>query len=290
MVTTDPERTPGTASGAGANGGGREPLRARARVAVKATGIATTLLGLYAAWRGLRPAARRVGLERPLRALAFQGWARTSLRLLGVRLEVEGTPPRGPCLLVANHLGYLDIATLGARHPGAVFVSMAEVADWPVMGRIARDVDTVFVPRDRRHAVGEVARAIEAQLRAGRTVVLFPEGKSGDGTALRPFQTALLEPAARLGAPVAWAAIAYETPADAPPAAEAVCWTDDAPFHTHLLRMMRLPRVRARLVYGGAVLTETDRKRLARRLEEEVAALLAPRPAPSRARGRAPGG
>ncbi|MCO5165224.1 MAG: 1-acyl-sn-glycerol-3-phosphate acyltransferase [Planctomycetes bacterium] len=253
--------------------GEQDGLRARLRVAVKAPLVAATVGGLYATWRALRRPARLVGADARLRGAMFTAWARASTRILGVRVRAEGAPPRGPCLLVANHLGYLDIAVLQARHD-CTFVSMADVQDWPVMGRIARELGTVFVDRDRRQDAARAARDIEAALRAGRTVVLFPEGRAGDGREVRPFRSALLDPAARLGAPVAWAALRYETPPGAPPAADIVCWTDDASFGAHLLRLMRLPRIEARIAYGGAPITDDDRKRLARRLEEAVRARL----------------
>jgi 1-acyl-sn-glycerol-3-phosphate acyltransferase len=246
-------------------------LRARARVAVKAPLIAATIGGLYATWQVLKPPARLVRGEERLRGLVFSAWARASARILGLRVRAEGAPPRGPCLLVANHLGYLDIAVLQSQRD-CTFVSMADVKDWPVMGRLARELGTVFVERERRHDAARAAREIEAALRAGRTVVLFPEGRAGDGTAVRPFRLALLDPAARLGTPVAWAALQYSTPAGHPTAAEAVCWTDDASFGSHLLRLMRLPRIEVRLAYGDAPIVDADRKRLAKRLEESIRA------------------
>lgn len=251
-------------------------LRARLRVAVKAPLIAATIGGLYATWRALRRPARAVGRDDRLRGAVFSAWAKASTRILGIRVRAEGPPPRGPCLLVANHLGYLDIAVLQSRHD-CTFVSMADVKDWPVMGRIARELGTVFVERERRHDAARAAREIEAALRAGKTVVLFPEGRAGDGTDVRPFRSALLDPAARLGVPVAWAALRYETRPGEPPASEVVCWTDDASFGAHLLRLMRVSRVEARLAYGDAPIRDEDRKRLARRLEEAVRARVSSR-------------
>lgn len=246
-------------------------LRARLRVAVKAPLIVGTIGGLYAGWRALRRPARLSGHDERLRGAVFSAWARASTRILGVRVRAEGAPPSGPCLLVANHLGYLDIAVLQSRHD-CTFVSMADVKDWPVMGRIARELGTVFVERERRHDAARAARDIEAALRAGRTVVLFPEGRAGDGSQVRTFRSALLDPAARLGVPVAWAALRYETRPGEPPASEAVCWTNDASFGGHLLGLMRLSRIDARIAYGEAPIVDDDRKRLARRLEDAVRA------------------
>src|SRR5262245_32111039 len=56
-----------------------------------------------------------------------QRWAIDMLHILGVSLKVEGAPPsRGPALLVANHISWLDILVIhAARH--CRFVSKAQV-------------------------------------------------------------------------------------------------------------------------------------------------------------------
>jgi 1-acyl-sn-glycerol-3-phosphate acyltransferase len=247
----------------------------RLRVYAKTPLIAGSLLGLYATWRALIPPMRKVGLERAWRRTMMNAWASSSLRILGIRVTVEGKPPSGPGLLVANHLTYLDIALLGARHD-CVFVSMAEVSGWPIMGRIARDADTVFIDRARRSDAARVVEEIADRIANGYTVIVFPEGKSGDGQAVNPFHAPLLEPAARLGAPVSWVALGYRTQPGDPPAATAVCWSEAVTFGEHMLRLMRLGRIDARLAYGSQPITEPDRKRLATRLEAAVRSAFVP--------------
>jgi 1-acyl-sn-glycerol-3-phosphate acyltransferase len=249
--------------------GDRGWLRERLRQVVKAPLIAATIGGLYATWTALDRPARAAGHHERLRGLVFMAWARASNRILGVRVIADGPPPRGPCLLVSNHLSYLDIAVLQSRHD-CTFVSMADVVRWPVLGKIARELGTVFVERERRRDAARAVQDIEAALASGKTVVLFPEGRASDGGEVLPFKSALLDPAARLDRPVAYAAISYATPPGELPAATAVCWSQDVGFGEHLLRLMRVSRIEARLAYGDAPIFDDDRKRLARRLEEAV--------------------
>lgn len=230
-------------------------------------------LGQWGAWRAGRPLARRLGAEVGWRRRMFSLWGRGALRVMGFRVEREGAPPGEPCLLVANHLGYVDIAVLAAEL-GCTFVSMDEVVDWPLIGRIARDLGTVFVDRERPRDAPRVAEELAARLRAGETVVLFPEGRAGDGAALRPFRAPLLDPAARERLPVRWVALAYQTEPPDPPAARAVCWADEVPFGAHAWGLIGLRRVRARVAYGEAPLRDDDRKRLAASLRAAVAARL----------------
>ena len=94
----------------------------------------------------------------------------------------------------------------------------------------------------------------------------------------RTFRPALLAPAVALGAPVAYAALAYSTPTGAPPASEVVCWWGDMTFGAHVLALLRLPRVEAGVRFGSTPLTAPDRKVLAARLHGAVAARLQPLP------------
>src|SRR5262245_31652749 len=60
-------------------------------------------------------------------------WARGILAVLDIEVVVEGARPDRPCLVVANHLSYLDIAVLSAYFPGR-FVAKSDIAGWPALG------------------------------------------------------------------------------------------------------------------------------------------------------------
>jgi 1-acyl-sn-glycerol-3-phosphate acyltransferase len=247
----------------------------RTRGLLRAALRGTALVGWTALcvlpWRlGARWAARRPARWWRWRCGWFRRWARGALRVLGVRLQVVGAPPRPPFLLVCNHLGYLDVAVL-ASVVDATFVAKSEVARWPVLGPLCRGMGTLFVDRGRRRDLPATLAALQATLAAGRGVVLFPEGTSTPGGRVLPFHPPLLAAAARAGLPVAWAAVSYATPAGEPEAADAVCWWGDASFVAHLAALLRLSRVEARLRLGDAPVAAADRKQLAQRLHAAVA-------------------
>jgi 1-acyl-sn-glycerol-3-phosphate acyltransferase len=199
----------------------------------------------------------------------FHAWARTVLRILGARLHVEGEPPAPPYLLVSNHLSYLDVLVLAAvARP--VFISRADVADWPFAGRLAKSVGTIFVNRDLKRDLTRVAADIENRLRRGLGVVLFAEGTSTDGADVLPFKASLLEPVARAGRPAHYASLAYETPDDAPPARDAVCWWGDMEFGPHLRGLLGLRRIDAYVTFGNEPVVSTDRRVLAEELWQAV--------------------
>jgi 1-acyl-sn-glycerol-3-phosphate acyltransferase len=226
-------------------------------------------LGLFCLWALGAPLALVSGMLADWRARTQRAWARGVCRILGVRLAVEGRAPRGACLLVANHLSYLDVVVLGALVPCA-FVAKREVARWPVLGFLARAMGTLFIERENRRALTGLNRRLRARLERGETLVLFPEGTSTAGEGVLPFRPALLAPAVTLGLPVAYAALRYATPRGERPASEAVCWWGDMTFGPHVLALLRLPAIEARVRFGAESIEATDRKHLAARLRSAV--------------------
>ncbi len=188
---------------------------------------------------------------------------------MGVQLQVCGdVPPDG--LIVCNHLSYLDILVISAAAP-AVFVSKSEVRSWPILGWIARRTGTIFVERGHSCGAGRTVEEIEGALRAGRRVVLFPEGTSSGGETVLPFKSSLLEPG-RQG-PISAAALAYSLePGDGDPA-EVVCYWKDMTLLPHLIRLLGRRSIRATLVFARLDGSDADRKSLARRLHSLVLTL-----------------
>ncbi|SMF66331.1 lysophospholipid acyltransferase family protein [Allosphingosinicella indica] len=111
-------------------------------------------------------------------------------RIAGMRASVLGQPLPGHVLFVSNHLSWLDILLI-AGASGASFVSKAEVADWPVVGWLARLHRTVFVARAERSAVKGQADALRGALAAGQPMALFPEGTTDAGALVLPFRPSL---------------------------------------------------------------------------------------------------
>jgi len=129
-------------------------------------------------------------------------WAHHLIRHLAIQLVVKGEPPqKGPVLLVANHISWLDILVMhAARH--CRFVSKADVKNWPVIGALANASGTLFIERtskrDALRMVDEMSRA----LKNGDILAVFPEGTTGNGIDLLPFHSNLLQSAVLADAPV----------------------------------------------------------------------------------------
>ncbi|WP_225433209.1 lysophospholipid acyltransferase family protein [Thauera sedimentorum] len=199
-----------------------------------------------------------------------QRWSQRLLGILGIRLQVEGPPVAPGCLLVANHISWVDIFVINALAPSA-FVSKAEVRDWPVAGWLAARSDTVFLRRGSRGHAKIVNAEIAALLDAGRNVAVFPEGTTTDGSHVLHFHAALLQPAIAAGHAVQPLALSYHlfdgTPTSAP------AYVGDislgACFSATIGERTIIARVQAAAAIDTTVMT--DRRTVARETHDHIA-------------------
>ncbi|MFC7386132.1 lysophospholipid acyltransferase family protein [Sphaerisporangium rhizosphaerae] len=184
------------------------PLR---RVARLVGAVVVVLAGLPCTW-----AARALGGSRA-DALAM-AWSRTFLRVLGLRLEVrqgftvlggaaapvrvvEEEPESAGALLVANHVSWLDPLVVAATTP-CLALAKSEIAAWPLIRSLVAGSGAIFIHRERLSTLPGTVRAIADALRAGRSVVAFPEGTTWCGRGGGPFRRAVFQAAIDAGAPV----------------------------------------------------------------------------------------
>lgn len=208
--------------------------------------------------------------------LMLKCWARSGLRILGVKLEVSGTVPKPPFFLVSNHLSYLDIPVFYALLD-TTFVSKAEVKHWPIIGAMARSLHVIFIDRERRRDVVRVNREISAEIHEQQGVLMFPEATTSSGERVLKFRASLLGYAAETGMEVSYAAIRYRTGEKDYPADVSVCWWgEEMPILPHLIKMISNRKVVAEVVFGGDTVSSDNRKELAQRLEDKVKKIFVP--------------
>lgn len=198
-------------------------------------------------------------------ARVHRAWAAVLGWMFGFRVRVEGERPHGAAFLASNHLTHFDIPVLAARFP-MQFVAKAEIARWPVFGWLALLAGTIYVDRSARAETPVVAAKMRRYLQHGATVTLFPEGTCGDGRVIKPFKAALFAVPAELGLPTVPVAIRY--------AGAGAAWTEGS-MSAHMFRMLREPRIEARVRFGAPIPPMSDRKALAIEANRRVAELYA---------------
>lgn len=127
--------------------------------------------------------------------------------VFNVKVQVHGEIPRTPALWVGNHISWLDIAVLGA---GAriFFLAKAEVASWPILGKLATWGGTLFIKRGSGDSA-RVREQITDFLKQDIPVLFFPEATTGDGSYIKKVHGKLLAAAIDAKQPVQVCIISY---------------------------------------------------------------------------------
>jgi len=168
-------------------------------------------------------------------------WSRRLLALLHVECRVSGADPAagaGNVLVVSNHVSWLDIFVLNAIFP-VRFVAKAELARWPVAGRLVRGAGTLFIERARRRDTHRVNRVVSDALAQGDVVAVFPEGTTSEGASVLPFKSSLLQPIVDARGEVQPLALRYRTADGA--RSTAPSYVGDDPFIASFWRVCGMP-------------------------------------------------
>jgi 1-acyl-sn-glycerol-3-phosphate acyltransferase len=243
----------------------RSPLASAATGLRIAYLLVTGFLLVRLAWPRMAPEAREQSVQR---------WCRRVLRALGVDLAAPGgqPPARQPrgVLLVANHISWLDAVAIHALMPCG-FLAKDDLRRWPIVGDLIERTGGVFVQRrnpfDLRRALG----AIDAALAEGRSICVFPEGTTTDGSAVLPFFTLVFELAAQRAADVVPIGVRYRQ-AGAPSRIPA--WVGDEAFLPSLFRIAAARELTVEVIVGHRLDCAPERHIAAERARSAVAQLL----------------
>lgn len=139
----------------------------------------------------------------PGRSRVQRLYCRLMLRCIGVRITVSDGPIRNlrGVLVVSGHVSWVDIFVIGSVLPGS-FVARADLIDWPGLGFLARLMKVIPIERTNLRRLPDVVRAVADRLRAGQTVVAFPEGTTWCGLGHGTFAPAMFQAAIDTGRPV----------------------------------------------------------------------------------------
>ncbi len=202
-----------------------------------------------------------------------QRWSRRLLAILGVRLAADAGAFGPGCLIVANHVSWLDVIVLRALCPAASFVAKDDLRRWPALGWLFARSGALYLKRGSARAVWRLNRVIAAKLAADGPVAIFPEGTTSDGLRLLRFYPALFQPAVDEVRPVQPIALAYEDGAGAPSAAAA--YTGDTAFWDSLTTIAAQPCIVVRVRLAGPLdAARLTRRELANDAHQAIARLL----------------
>ncbi|WP_411725869.1 lysophospholipid acyltransferase family protein [Methyloglobulus sp.] len=169
--------------------------------------------------------------------------------IVGLRVSKEGEALNRPCLLVSNHISWLDIIVLGRFTP-AHFVAKSDILAWPVVGYLAKQGGTIFVRRGDKQQAKATAEQMVWQLKQNSTVIAFPEGTTTKGDGVLPFHAFLFQSALLTKANIQPVALEYMGVAKghAP-------FIGEDTFVPHLIKILSLDKIEVRVAFLAEINT-----------------------------------
>jgi 1-acyl-sn-glycerol-3-phosphate acyltransferase len=133
-------------------------------------------------------------------------WAAGLLRFWGVRLNVHGAElvdTQHSYVVISNHLSYADIVVLFLALPIIPgFLAKRELTRVPFLAAALRTGGHVIIDRERKSSAHETITRAADEVRAGKTVLIFPEGTRGDCDTVGPFKKGGFHLAKAAGVPI----------------------------------------------------------------------------------------
>ena len=132
----------------------------------------------------------------PKRAAQFvHGGARWMLRAARVPIQLQGgeildqLAKSGPWIFAPNHASYLDtLVTLAYLPPNVRFVMKGEVRNMPFISSLAARTGQLSFDRSDPQARIRQSEEVNAALKNGESIVIYPEGTFTSMAGIRPFQ------------------------------------------------------------------------------------------------------
>jgi len=164
----------------------------------------TGTFGLFGVVVLMGPIGRALKLDQ----WGIRAYSRLLMRCFGMRTTRIGTPLPGAAMFVANHVSWIDITLLHSQRTVG-FVAKAEIANWPLVGWLATQAGTIYHHRGDNDSLHGVMHQMLARLQEGRSVGVFPEGRTCNGKELGAFHARIFQPAVLAGCQVQPVALKY---------------------------------------------------------------------------------
>ena len=121
-------------------------------------------------------------------------WSKILLLSIRLRVICKGIKkelPGYPFIVVANHISWVDIFVLLSVLPVS-FIAKIEIKKWFFLGNLVEMAGTIFIDRNRRKSLREVAKIItQKSVGHENAYAFFPEGKTSAGKTIQKFHSGL---------------------------------------------------------------------------------------------------
>lgn len=109
---------------------------------------------------------------------AYAAWVLWTLRwIVGLKVEVRGTPPTEACLVAAKHQSFLDIFAIYRAVPSARFIMKRILLYTPIFGQYVYRLGCIPVHRGKRgKAIAQMVRDVNKSMDRPGQLVIYPQG------------------------------------------------------------------------------------------------------------------
>ena len=194
----------------------------------------------------------------------IRDWSMKVLAICRVTVEIQNplhldAPSRA--LIIANHVSWLDIFVINSIEP-CRFVAKSDIRDWPLIGWLCVQADTIFIARGKQRDVRRIFQGLVSSIHAGERVAFFPEGTTAAQGAILPFHANLFEAAVDAQVPIQPYALRY---VDANGSLHSAAdFIGEMTFAQSMIAIMKAPPMKAELMQLASIATlEMHRRDLA---------------------------
>ncbi len=119
-------------------------------------------------------------------------WMKILSFLFGFNIIRIGNLDNSVNTFISNHVTLFDIIILQSLIP-VNFIAKSEIKSWPVIGHLSSKTGTIFIRRGDIRDNDSVIKKMRDYIELNKKIVIFPEGRIGDGKQIKKFHSKLLE-------------------------------------------------------------------------------------------------
>lgn len=113
----------------------------------------------------------------------------TARWMVGIKVEVRGTPPTGEALIASKHQSFLDIMMIFTAIPAGKFIMKKQILWTPVIGQYAKLLNCIAVDRGKRGAaIEKMVQDVKAGLVEAGQLIIYSQGTRVAPGAQKPYK------------------------------------------------------------------------------------------------------
>ncbi len=142
--------------------------------------------------------------KRAFRVFVIWSWTFRIVCFYHIRIMRKAELPKGPYIILANHLSYLDIFIMYSILPQNefLFLGKGELLRYPIIKAYFKRLNIPVHRSDRLKAARSLNQAME-EVKKGWSIVIFPEGRIPNiNPKMIPFKSGAFQLAKKLNLPI----------------------------------------------------------------------------------------